>query len=326
MADTVTANYGLVKPEISGSNDTWGNKLNNNLDELDTLIKSMDDGKIGPASLTAAAEKPTPVDADEFWLTDSAAAFASKSITWGSVKAAILAYLLQFLNHSGDIKATTRKVPVTGWLICNGNTIGNAASGATARANADCVSLFGVLWENTNNAELPIQNSSGVATTRGATAAEDFAANKRLPLPDMRGRVLAGWDSGGTAGRLTSTTVNSANMAASGGAQTHTLATTELPSHTHGMTHGHADNFSIPEGGSHLHDLYLDGVGPGSGILDDTSGRSAAPSTGFIFNGAHTHAINGNVTDFSGNTASTGSGAAHNNVQPTFVINYMIKL
>ena len=38
MADTITTNYHWVKPEISGSPTTWGNKLNSNLDGIDAHI------------------------------------------------------------------------------------------------------------------------------------------------------------------------------------------------------------------------------------------------------------------------------------------------
>lgn len=38
MADTLTINYNFVKPEVGASPDTWGNKTNNNWDNVDALF------------------------------------------------------------------------------------------------------------------------------------------------------------------------------------------------------------------------------------------------------------------------------------------------
>lgn len=109
---------------------------------------------------------------------------------------AIITMITNAANPPGTVATFARSTAPTGWIKANGGSIGNASSGATNRANADTLALFTVLWENFSNDVLQVYTSAGIATTRGASAAADFAANRRIATFDDRGEFIRAWDDG----------------------------------------------------------------------------------------------------------------------------------
>lgn len=124
---------------------------------------------------------------------------------------------------TGDVKLTMKNSPDPGWIVWLDGSIGNAASGATIRANADTQALFILFWNNVADTWAPV--SSG----RGATGLDDFNANKTLTLPRVAGRLLG---RAGTGAGLTPRALGEFL-----GEEDHTLTKAEIPTHVHQYDH-----------------------------------------------------------------------------------------
>lgn len=99
---------------------------------------------------------------------------------------------------TGDVEHTIATTAADTWIMMDDGTIGNAASGATTRANADTEDLFKLLYASCDNTICPVSGG------RGASSQADYDAGKTLTLPQVKNRVIgatgASWGLGETTG------------------------------------------------------------------------------------------------------------------------------
>lgn len=192
----------------------------------------------------------------------------------------------------GDVKATAKAAADAGWLLCYGQAVSRTTYAALYAA---------------------------IGTTYGVGD-----GSTTFNVPDLRGRVIAGQDDmgGSSANRLTGVTgsVDGDTLGGTGGAETHTLTTAELAAHAHTQQ---GTFTSGPESANHTHGGFAARQDGGSADYSTGGGGSAGSSQ--VTNTGGVSANHAHDTTISGSTTSAGSDSAHNNVQPTIILNYVIK-
>jgi hypothetical protein len=197
---------------------------------------------IAPQTNTATS-KPTPVDADELPLADSAATFGLKKLTWANVKATLATWL-----NSGTIPVSATTLSASG-----GADIGSTGGVSPFRALKTGVAQFLLGNGGTSNSYLDSDNiylRSGDGSTTKATL--DSAGNLGLGVtPSAWG---TNWKSmqfgpyGAVAASLANTSSYLFSNAYINGSGQFTYTASSLPTSAYGQVDGTHRWFTAPSG------------------------------------------------------------------------------